>query len=79
MRRLTKIFLSQTRTDQPKADKRVPRRFYFTIPDQIALRELLSLWQRHQRGDGTRLGTDSMERCVRVIWPISGHGDRRIG
>jgi len=32
-------------------DKRVPRRFYFTIPDQEALRELVSLWQRYQRGE----------------------------
>ena len=45
---------------KPKADKRVPRRFYFTIPDQIALRELLSLWQRHQRGDGLGWG--------RTVW-----------
>ena len=34
-----------------REDKRVPRRFYFTIPDQTALRELLSLWQRFQRGE----------------------------
>jgi len=33
-----------------REDKRVPRRFYFTIPDQTALRELVSLWQRFQRG-----------------------------
>lgn len=36
---------------EPRADKRVPRRFYFTIPDQTALRELVSLWQRFQRGE----------------------------
>lgn len=36
---------------EPRADKRVPRRFYFTIPDQAALRELVSLWQRFQRGE----------------------------
>ena len=35
----------------PREDKRVPRRFYFTIPDQAALRELVSLWQRFQRGE----------------------------
>ncbi|MBC6441507.1 MAG: S8 family peptidase [Rhodospirillales bacterium] len=35
----------------PREDKRVPRRFYFTIPDQTALRELVSLWQRFQRGE----------------------------
>jgi len=32
-------------------NKRVPRRFYFTIPDQAALRELVSLWHRFQRGE----------------------------
>ena len=35
----------------PKAGKRVPRRFYFTIPDRRALEELVSLWQRFQRGE----------------------------
>ena len=35
----------------PRDDKRVPRRFYFTIPDRAALQELLSLWQRFQRGE----------------------------
>ena len=33
------------------AGKLVPRRFYFTIPDRTALNELVSLWQRHQRGE----------------------------
>ena len=35
----------------PREDKRVPRRFYFTIPDQTALGELVSLWQKFQRGE----------------------------
>ena len=35
----------------PRASKRVPRRFYFTIPDRKALEELVSLWQRFQRGE----------------------------
>lgn len=43
---------------EPREDKRVPRRFYFTIPDQTALRELVSLWQRFQRGE--RLGMGRM-------------------
>ena len=38
----------------PRDDKRVPRRFYFTIPDRTALTELVSLWRRFQRGE--RLG-----------------------
>jgi hypothetical protein len=36
---------------EPRADRRVPLRYYFTIPDRTALRELLSLWQRFQRGE----------------------------
>ena len=40
----------------PKAGKRVPRRFYFTIPDQRALEELVSLWQRFQRGEAFEQG-----------------------
>jgi hypothetical protein len=34
-----------------KADAAVPVRIYFTIPDERALRELVSLWQRFQRGE----------------------------
>ena len=44
-------FFIPGRDGAPREDKRVPRRFYFTIPDQTALRELLSLWQHYQRGD----------------------------
>ncbi|MCY4261351.1 MAG: S8 family peptidase [Rhodobacteraceae bacterium] len=34
-----------------RGDKRVSRRFYFTVPDHRALTELVSLWQRFQRGE----------------------------
>ena len=44
-------FFIPGRDGAPREDKRVPRRFYFTIPDQTALRELVSLWQRFQRGE----------------------------
>ena len=44
-------FFVPDRNGKPREDKRVPRRFYFTIPDQTALRELVSLWQRFQRGE----------------------------
>ncbi len=40
----------------PRDDTRVPRRFYFTIPDQAALRELVSLWHRFQRGEELGFG-----------------------
>ena len=39
-----------------KAGKRVTRRFYFTIPDRRALEELVSLWQRFQRGEAFERG-----------------------
>ena len=40
----------------PRDDKRVARRFYFTIPDRRALEELVSLWQRFQRGEALGWG-----------------------
>jgi hypothetical protein len=43
-------FFVPDKEDRPRKDKRVPRRFYFTIPDRAALDELVSLWKRHQRG-----------------------------
>ena len=44
-------FYIQDKSGHPRKDKRVPRRFYFTIPNQSALRELVSLWQRFQRNE----------------------------
>jgi len=44
-------FYTLSKNGQPRADRRVPRRFYFTIPDESALRELVSLWRRFQRGE----------------------------
>ena len=44
-------FFVPDKNGEPREHKRVPRRFYFTIPDQTALRELVSLWQRFQRGE----------------------------
>ena len=44
-------FFIKDEDDQPKANKQVPRRFYFTIPDRTALRSLLGLWRRYQRGE----------------------------
>lgn len=35
----------------PRPDRTVPRRFYFTIPDRAALEQLVSLWRRYQRGE----------------------------
>ena len=44
-------FFLRDNEGEMREDKRVPRRFYFTIPDRAALRELVSLWNRHQRGE----------------------------
>jgi hypothetical protein len=44
-------FYTRDRNGDPRADRPVPRRFYFTIPDQTALREIVSLWRRFQRGE----------------------------
>ena len=44
-------FFVPDKDGEPREDKPVPRRLYFTIPDETALRELVSLWQRFQRGE----------------------------
>ena len=41
---------------EPKPDKKVPRRFYFTIPDRAALEQLVSLWRLYQRGEDLGYG-----------------------
>lgn len=41
---------------EPRPDKKVPRRFYFTIPDRAALEQLVSLWRRYQRGENLGYG-----------------------
>ena len=37
--------------NEDRPDRGVTRRLYFTIGDQAALEQLLSLWRRHQRGE----------------------------
>lgn len=44
-------FFVPDKDGERREDKRVPRRFYFTIPDQAALRELVSLWRKFQRNE----------------------------
>ena len=46
-----KDFYVPDRDGNPRDGKRVPRRFYFTIPDRTALGELVGLWRRFQRGE----------------------------
>ena len=49
-------FFLRDNDGEMRKDKLVPRRFYFTIPDRTALRELVSLWNRHQRGEELEQG-----------------------
>lgn len=44
-----------------KPDKPIRRRIYFTMPDATALREIVSLWNRYQRGEALGRG--------RTEWP----------
>lgn len=39
-----------------KPDKAIRRRIYFTMPDATALREIVSLWNRYQRGEALERG-----------------------
>lgn len=39
-----------------KLDKAIRRRIYFTMPDATALREIVSLWNRYQRGEALEHG-----------------------
>ncbi|MCZ8036314.1 MAG: S8 family peptidase [Novosphingobium sp.] len=39
-----------------KPDKPIRRRIYFTMPDATALREIVSLWNRYQRGEALERG-----------------------
>lgn len=43
--------------DQGKpTEKKVPRRYYFAIPDQEGLRQLINLWRRYVRGEDLPFG-----------------------
>ena len=53
---LDEDFYVQDKDGNPIDGKRVPRRFYFTIPDRTALDELVSLWGRFQRGEALGSG-----------------------
>ena len=49
-------FFVPDRDGEPRPDKAVPRRFYFTIPDRAALEQLVSLWRRYRRGENLGYG-----------------------
>lgn len=69
-------FFIPDKEGQPRADKRVPRRFYFTIPDQAALRELVSLWQRYQRGEDLGRGRAAWRRVFGHLADIRPWGPK---
>lgn len=69
-------FFIPDKEGQPRTDKRVPRRFYFTIPDQAALRELVSLWQRYQRGEDLGRGRAAWRRVFGHLADIRPWGPK---
>ena len=61
---------------QPTAGKPVPRRFYFTIPDERALNELVSLWRRHQRGEKLGQGRAAWKKVFEHLADIRTWGPK---
>jgi hypothetical protein len=59
-----------------KGDGRVPVRMYFTLPDERALRELVSLWQRHQRGETLERGKKAWRDVFRHLKDIRPWGPK---
>lgn len=59
---------------QPTADKPVPRRLYFTIPDERALNDLVSLWRRHQRGQELGYGRAAWKKVFEHLADIRTWG-----
>ena len=50
------VFFERDEDGQRLSHRRVPRRLYFTMPDRAALGQLVSLWNRYQRGDPRERG-----------------------
>ncbi|MGI3211030.1 S8 family peptidase [Roseovarius tibetensis] len=44
-------FATTDKDGNRREDKAVPRRLFFTLPDAVALRELVSLWNRYKNGE----------------------------
>lgn len=61
-------------TDKPAAG--VPIRLYFTIPDERALRELVSLWQRFQRNEPLGSGRASWKQVFEHLKDIRPWGPK---
>jgi len=69
-------FFVPDKDGRPREDKRVPRRFYFTIPDRAALDELVSLWKRHQRGEPLGRGRAAWKHVFDHLAEIRPWGPR---
>ena len=59
-----------------KTDKPVSRRFYFTIPDKVALNELVSLWHRYQRGEELGYGRAEWKKVFNYLDDIRPWGPK---
>jgi hypothetical protein len=57
-----------------KPDKKVPVRFYFTLPDATALNELVSLWNRFQRSEPLGLGRAEWKKVFEHLTDIRPWG-----
>jgi hypothetical protein len=55
------------RKGQDRTDKAVPAHFYLAMPDVQALRELLSLWERWQRGEPLGTGFAPFEHLFQQL------------
>ena len=56
------FFFCLDKQGQKVEDKRVPRRFYFTIPNKEALDELVRLWKQYQAGQQLRKGQSAWKK-----------------
>jgi hypothetical protein len=61
---------------QGKPDKNVPARFYFTLPDQRALQELVRLWQRFQKGEALGKGRAEWKKVFEHLHDIRPWGPK---
>jgi hypothetical protein len=59
-----------------KPEKDVPVRFYFTIPDERALHELVSLWERFQRGEPLGRGRAEWRKVFEHLADVRPWGPR---
>ena len=59
---------------EDKPDKAIRRRIYFTMPDATALREVVSLWNRYQRGEALERGRTEWKKVFDYLSDIRPWG-----